>query len=228
MERNSRDAIDQLSEDSDRPVRTVTKGADLAGERRRDVRRRMYRELILEAAESVFGRTPFADAKMQDVALEAGISLKTLYANFRSKAELFGELARMRCEQASRIGRAVRDQPGTATELLMRSVESGVRFLIAHPDFLRIHLRSGNAWALDPGVGTVGRRDWQESVRINAEIFRRGVAEGEFVDENPEVMAKMLTAVSQVYLADWLERGGADPEAVIERVQGYIRRAVIA
>ena len=44
----------------------------------REARRNMYRQVITQAAEAVFAKKGFADARMGEVALEAGISLKTL------------------------------------------------------------------------------------------------------------------------------------------------------
>jgi AcrR family transcriptional regulator len=45
-------------------------------------RTRMYHDLIFECAERVFAEKGFDESTMQDVASEAGISLKTLYATF--------------------------------------------------------------------------------------------------------------------------------------------------
>ena len=52
----------------------------------------MYRQVITQAAEAVFAKKGFADARMGEVALEAGISLKTLYATFPGKVELFAAI----------------------------------------------------------------------------------------------------------------------------------------
>src|SRR5262249_13217196 len=51
-------------------------------------RSRMYHDLIFECAERVFAEKGFDESTMQDVAAEAGISLKTLYATFPGKNEI--------------------------------------------------------------------------------------------------------------------------------------------
>jgi AcrR family transcriptional regulator len=51
--------------------------------------KRQRREQLLEAAERVFGRTPFDEATMQQVAAEARIGMQGLYALFPSKQKLY-------------------------------------------------------------------------------------------------------------------------------------------
>ncbi|PRP91053.1 Fatty acid metabolism regulator protein [Enhygromyxa salina] len=59
---------------------------------RRSVReesRAAYREAILEAAMRLFGQTGFHEAKMSEIATEAGVATGTLYNYFSSKEEIF-------------------------------------------------------------------------------------------------------------------------------------------
>jgi AcrR family transcriptional regulator len=59
---------------------------------RRSVReesRAVYRQAILEAAMRVFGSMGFRDAKIADIATEAGVATGTLYNYFSSKEEIF-------------------------------------------------------------------------------------------------------------------------------------------
>ena len=78
-----------------------------ASNRIREARREMYRRVITEAAEAVFSEKGFADARMSDVALEAGISLKTLYATFTGKLELFEAIRAVRIEEVMALSVAV-------------------------------------------------------------------------------------------------------------------------
>jgi AcrR family transcriptional regulator len=59
---------------------------------RRSVReesRAVYRQAIVEAAMRIFGQTGFRDAKIADIAAEAGVATGTLYNYFSSKEEIF-------------------------------------------------------------------------------------------------------------------------------------------
>ncbi len=197
-------------------------------ERVKEARRQMYRQLITQAAEAVFAERGFRDAKMSDVAQEAGVSLKTLYANFEGKLDLYRAIQELRHAEIEQLTAIVGDGP--ALEVMMRRVATGIEYLLAHPNFLRVSLREGNAWSVvaDPVTGNDAER-WQETVRVEEEIIRRGIDEGTFVDERPDVMDKMIRALYQVQLADWLERGQEDdPALLISRIQRHVKRLLCA
>ena len=54
--------------------------------------REAYRQAILDAAERVFSGLDYHQAKMTDVAAQAGVSIGTLYNHFRSKELIFSSL----------------------------------------------------------------------------------------------------------------------------------------
>ena len=60
--------------------------------------RTAYREAILDAAERVFVREGLTDAKMADIAAEAGASVGTLYNHFDSKEAVIASIA-ARCHE---------------------------------------------------------------------------------------------------------------------------------
>ena len=61
-------------------------------ERVQRVAREAYREAILEAAERVFVRLGYRQAKMSDLAREVGVSTGTIYNYFDSKEAVFSSL----------------------------------------------------------------------------------------------------------------------------------------
>ena len=65
---------------------------------RREKEREQRRALLLEAAARVFGRKPFDEATMQDVASEAEIGMQGLYDCFPSKQDLYEQVMRSRAE----------------------------------------------------------------------------------------------------------------------------------
>lgn len=195
-----------------------------ASNRIREARREMYRRVITEAAEAVFAEKGFADARMSDVALEAGISLKTLYATFSGKVELFEAIRAQRINEVMALSAAVSEGP--PLDVVMNRVRVTVEYLLANPHFLRIHLREGNAWAIRPGhlPGSVPDR-WSANLSEQAKTIQRGIDEGVFEKGDPELLIKMLTAVYQVQLADWLEREeNGSPAVLVERIQAYVKR----
>ena len=55
------------------------------------------REAILEAATRVFFESGYADASMDEIAREAGVSKQTVYSHFGAKEALFGAFIRDNC-----------------------------------------------------------------------------------------------------------------------------------
>jgi hypothetical protein len=103
-----------------------------------------------------------------------------------------------------------------------------IDYFVQHPAFLRMHLRSGASWALGPALGTpkqVGY--WEEIHALQADIFRRGVAAGEFLDEEPGYLAKLFSAMDQVLLADWVAGGmTASRDVLVRRLRDMVDRAL--
>jgi AcrR family transcriptional regulator len=183
----------------------------------------MYRDLVFESAEHVFARNGFDDATMQEIAAEAGISLKTLYGAVPGKTELYAEIQETRGREFSdRMTQAI-EGGGDPLEVLARGVSAYVDFLVAHPDFLRIHLREGKAWGLQPS-GSV-REDWQHAVGGFASILREGMDKGVFYEGDPEIMAMTGVAVMQVQLARFAEGiGEEDAKALSEEIFLQLQR----
>ena len=99
---------------------------------------RMYHDLVFECAERVFAQEGFAESSMQDLAAEAGISLKTLYATFPGKDDIYREILSERGKGLlAAIGEA-REAGGTATERLRIGIRGVVAYLTEHEQFFRI------------------------------------------------------------------------------------------
>jgi AcrR family transcriptional regulator len=189
----------------------------------------MYRQLLFEAAERVFAERGYEGTRMQDVAAEAGLSLATVYSVFAGKEELFAAIHEARgrelLEHAAQTARASR----SALDALMGGVKAYVEFLVAHPDYLRIHLKESQAWALTNRFSCAEqRRQWEEGLALAVAVFRAGIDEGLFVDEKPELLARLMIATHQVFLVDWVESGmKAGPAELIDQMQAHARRAFL-
>src|SRR6185436_9218133 len=111
-------------------------------------RSRMYHDLIFECAERVFAEKGFDECTMQDVAAEAGISLKTLYTAFPGKNEIYAEIQAVR--GMAFLERVQSANQGSAFEKFEAGLRAFVTFLIDHDAYRQILLREGQAWGLDP------------------------------------------------------------------------------
>jgi AcrR family transcriptional regulator len=196
----------------------------------RQARTDVYRQHILEAAEGVFAERGFEAAKLQEIGKVAGLSMGTIYAIFPGKQELYGAILAARGEELHRLAREVsaRDLPPRAA--LDALIELYIGWFLGHPDFLRMHLRSGASWALGPVAPTEGQiAHWQDIHRLQADIFRRGIAAGEFVEEDPSYLARLFSVMDQVLLAEWVANGmKPERERLVQRLKTQVERAFLA
>jgi AcrR family transcriptional regulator len=198
------------------PVQARTK------ERVRRARHEAYRDLILEAAEQIFARKGFAEAKVADIAQAAGVATGTVYGIFPSKQDLYRAIHRENLSELSRRYAAI---PSTSVrETLLARSETSTRFLTSHPDYLRIYLREAERWGFDPS-----HLPADATAFMDLSLYERGVESGELVAEDPQLLQSLVLASSQVHLSHWL-RGGMseDPGAVVDRIQAFTRRAIFS
>jgi AcrR family transcriptional regulator len=197
-------------------------------EKARQVRNDLYREHILDAAEKVFAERGFESAKLQDISRLAGVSMGTIYAIFPGKEELFRAILDARGRELLEVARAGARSDDDPRIALDRLIEAYIDYFIAHPNFLRMHLRLGTSWVLGPATGSPGQVQlWAEIHALQADLMGRGVAAGAFHDEDPAFLAKVFSALDQVLLADWVAGGmQADRTALLERMRALVGRAI--
>jgi len=188
----------------------------------------MYRALVIEAAEALFADRGVDDARMEAVATEAGLSLGTLYSVFEGKAEIVRAIHETRLQEVLR--RAIDSARGLHDPLamLLMGVRTYVGFFLEHPNYLRMHLREGYSWAGAAATAASPKQAdaWRQGVAMQAALFTRGVDEGVFYPGDSMVHTKMMIAMQQVQLADWVERGmTGDPDELLSEIEEQVRRS---
>ncbi len=196
-----------------------------AASRLDDARARMYQELIFESAECVFGEKGFEGATMQDIASEAGVSLKTVYAAFAGKQELYGAIMHAR-------GRAMLDAVDAARlplsdpiEKLVAGTRAFVQFLFDNRDWMRLHARSRHSWAVRPEDEEAGQL-WDEGHKSHSELLRAGIKSGVFWEDDPDETAVMIHGLIRVHVAHALSRDETDAKTVANRLIARLLRMV--
>lgn len=212
------------------PARTRRKPAAPEGPRQRvqHARRALYREMVLEAAEPIFARRGVEGARMEEIAEAAGLSLGTVYAVFRGKAEIVDALHEARLRDMLAAAEESSRMRGGPLELLLAAVRAYVGYFLAHPEYLRMYLAEGTSWGVRAAIATHPRRTaaWSEGIDRLARLFEAGMRAGVFVAGDADQAARVMIAVQQVQLADWLEGGmRRDPRALVAEIGGQIRRS---
>jgi AcrR family transcriptional regulator len=204
----------------------VTARHTAAKERLRDARQTMYRELILDAAEAVFAEHGYEAAKVQSMAEAAGVSLATLYAAFATKWDIYRAVHARRLDA---LLACIRDSGAEAEgplEQMLSGIDAYVEFLLRHPDYLRMHLQEGHAWAAPHTLRSPEQiTAWQEGLERTAESFAMGVRAGIYIDDEPPLfMARTMMAMHQVRLADWV---AGDMKEPVDEVTHRLHRQFI-
>ena len=201
--------------------------AERPRERLRAARRDIGRSHLVEAAERVFAERGYEGARMQDIAAEAGLALATVYGLFDGKEQLYAEVHRVRGQAL--LQRAAQATVGarSAWDALLASVCAYAEHLVEHPDYLRLHLRESQPWALSPRFSSDTQNAlWREGLELTVVAFAAALAEGSVVDGPPELHARLMIAAHQVFLGEWVENGMREQKAeLVRRMQAYVERA---
>jgi AcrR family transcriptional regulator len=194
----------------------------------------LYREHIMEAAERIFAEQGFDDTKMQDIARAVGISLATLYQAYPGKAELYRAILIARdAEMLNTVmvkGQKVLLQPQTIEQLLWL-METHLRFLLEHPDYLRMQLQQGHAWYhATAWPSSEERQMWERGLAAVAQVLDWGQSQGLFISGDVTDQARLMMAMQQTRLVNWVSSGMREPHAaVMARIQAdFVRNFVRA
>jgi TetR/AcrR family transcriptional regulator len=158
--------------------------------RRREDERQHRRSHILLAAERVFGRRPYDEASMQEVAEEAGIGMKGLYQHFASKEKLYMEVVGFRLaeidERIKAVGRV--DDP---LQQLHNIAVAYLEFFLERPQFFPVF--ATQKLSLDWELGSRFTELRNDGIRqIEAEVQRTlaaGVKAGLLAPADPKLLA---------------------------------------
>ncbi len=190
-----------------------------------DARARMYQDLIFESAECVFGEKGFENATMQEIAAEAGVSLKTIYASFPGKRELYNAIMLLRGREMFDAVDLAHQSATNPVDQLIEGTRAFVQYLVDHKDWSRIHVRSQTSWAMRPEGLETGAL-WDDGQRAHTEMLAAGAASGVFYDDDPAEMAMMIRALTRVHVVNAMEQGETDAAAIADRLIGRLVRMV--
>lgn len=187
---------------------------------RKEKERQTRRELLLESATRVFGRKPFDEATMQEVAAEAEIGMQGLYEHFPSKQELYEQVMLRRAQAFHAAARAVFDPAAPPLVQLRALARVYITHFLANPFALPLFIR--DRVHADWGFG--GRfyphfREVYDPERAHlAGILEAAVAEGSLRDLGVDFLAPFCLGTLEASLHSACHRpGGEDVETCLHR-----------
>lgn len=168
----------------------------------------LYRQAIVDAAERAFAEGGYEAAKVQAIARAAGVSLATLYGVFPKKWDIFRAVQRDRLQALMQTVAALIEDASDPFDRLRCGIEGYLRFHMEHPTFLRLQLQERVPWGTTDELRTPEQtRTWEAGLRMMIDAFSQGMDAGLFARDDPELCARTATAMSQVRLVLWLDRG---------------------
>ena len=174
----------------------------------REARETLYREHVLGAAEQVFAEQGFEAAKVQDISRQASLSMGSIYGLFAGKEQIFAAIVERRREEILALARHALAQGAAPAAQLDALARAYIAFFHAHPNFLRMHLRLGAAWATTARmVASESHPVIVEILSLQTDLFRRGVEAGLFVEEDPAYLGALFSGIDQIHLANWVSSG---------------------
>jgi AcrR family transcriptional regulator len=183
--------------------------------RRRDEARALFRNAILDAAESVFAQRGFHGARIQDIAEHARIAVGTVYNHFAQKDDVLSALLEERSEELLARLRAT-DQAPTFEAHLRARVASMLAYVEEHRAFFAIATEHGLfAGTAAPGAPTTTRRLRRvESFRAAFRaLVEEGIASGDLEPIGSDVLARFLGGTIRAFVLSSLAEDDADAEA---------------
>jgi AcrR family transcriptional regulator len=195
-------------------------------QRLREERSAVYRQAITQAAERVFAQKGTDRSHMREIAAEAGVSLGTLYGVIDGKESLFFGIHKTRMQEFLECIRVARDSCEDTLDRHLAVLRLGAQYFLDRPDFLRMCCRDGYSWGIRFPASSSGNDLWDEGVSIPRTLFEQGVAEGLYVEDNAELLARKMLALKQVELSYWVDQGMKMPHAeVLDRLERQFVRS---
>lgn len=168
------------------------------------------REQIIEAAVATFVRLGLSDARMEDIAAEAGLSKGTLYLYFDSKDALTGAILESVLARELAEARRLLETERSATEKLEALIDIIVEDSVDLLPLLPLYFELLSMSLRQETVREVLQQPFNDYLEIVMAVVEQGKAEGEFRDVDSKAAALALGTLIDGTLLLW----GYDPQLI--------------
>lgn len=169
------------------------------------------RQIILEAAESVFSSHGFHDASLNEIAQKSEFAVGTLYLYFKDKADLYGSLLVDKMKQVVAIYEEALTNGDSARECLRAAVHAQFAFHDANQTYFEIFLHQHQVQA-----SPLHERHWTEMEELKRrnlaaieQCITRGQANGEIKPGPPRLFAVAFLGITLQMIRQWIREKGS-------------------
>ena len=158
---------------------------------------------IIEAAIQVFAREGFHQARMDDIAREAGLSKGAIYWYFKSKDKIIAALVTSFFDREFSIVEEWVNNADSARNILQDLSNLVVKDLVSVKPFMPIMHKF---WAISQRNNTAGkviRDSMHRYIEMIVPIIQRGIDEGEFKDLDALDLAMAYGAIIEGSILLW-------------------------
>jgi AcrR family transcriptional regulator len=197
------------------PAQTEAQGRRL----NREQSRANTRDRLLAAARSVFARSGFHGASVEEIASEAGFSTGALYSNFDGKEDLFLALMEREIEDHAREIEEAVSERASISERATGGARRWMTMIDREPELLLLFMEFWAYGVRDPLVRPKVAARFAQMRQVLTRLIADGVRE---FDLELAMPAEQL-AVAIDALADGIARQKlADPQAVPDDLMGRV------
>jgi AcrR family transcriptional regulator len=184
---------------------------------------RRTRGKVLEAARRVFGRDGYVDARMQDVAREAGLSTGGLYRYFENKTDVFTALIadlHERLYEAS--GHTTHSLEEDALAALSEANRGYIQLYAENRDVMRVFMEAA---VVDERFRKILWRMRERHVRRFAKAFRSAYGVDQVAGVPVEIATETVVCLVEQCCYVWFARGGARPRINVDEAVTAVTNA---
>jgi AcrR family transcriptional regulator len=185
------------------------------------------RQEILSAAMRCFSRTGYEAASVAEICAEAGISKGALYHHFPSKHDIFMALLEGWLERLDDRLRDISTQAQDVPSGLASMTEVLPLIFAEAEDQVRMYLEFWTQATRDPQIYQALIRPYVKYTRFFTTLIERGVGEGSFQTDQPELIARIILSLAMgVLLQGLVDKSGTDWKQVAEAGIGMVLKEV--
>lgn len=180
---------------------------------------RASRQRLQLAARDVFREQGFANARVSDMAENAGMSLGAFYRYFRDKRDMLMSLLEQLFADMYEFARAAWE-PGDPTRSVLVTTRKYLEMYRDNADLYRVLIEAAQTEPAVEQVWDEARRSFYDRI---ARALRRGQTQGAVLDEiDPELAAVLLGGMTEHYAYLWFVLGRGVNDRGIDAVSEQI------